>query len=192
MENNVLELTGNLMPTLHSVLQEVCQKETSCYLHYTSAREAFNIAMAAMAGEEGDPGRFRDYLIPPYANTLIYCNSPYQLRGYTRQVWSIRLVETKDVSLKVKGEVETEITADLLEQVSSSLDSSKGVLNLQAEGKGTFSVKFNRLNGKKLYLGPENPEGNIKMLGPGTDSNVSFSGTFSSKGMINVRFGVGG
>jgi len=34
-------------------------------LHYVTAREMFNIAMAAMDGRGGDPGAFRDYLLPP-------------------------------------------------------------------------------------------------------------------------------
>ncbi len=34
-------------------------------LHYVTAREMFNIARAAMAGETGDPGRFRDYVLAP-------------------------------------------------------------------------------------------------------------------------------
>lgn len=34
-------------------------------LHYVTAREMYNIAMAAMAGEAGDPNDFRDYVLPP-------------------------------------------------------------------------------------------------------------------------------
>jgi hypothetical protein len=30
-------------------------------LHFASAREMFNIAMAAIDGREGDPGLYRDY-----------------------------------------------------------------------------------------------------------------------------------
>lgn len=33
-------------------------------LHYVSAREMYNIAKAAEAGLDGDPGRYRDYVIP--------------------------------------------------------------------------------------------------------------------------------
>lgn len=33
-------------------------------LHYVTAREMYNIAMAAMAGESGDPNDFRDYALP--------------------------------------------------------------------------------------------------------------------------------
>lgn len=34
-------------------------------LHYVSARELYNIAMAAMEGKEGDPTAYRDYMLSP-------------------------------------------------------------------------------------------------------------------------------
>ena len=34
-------------------------------LHYVTAREMFNIAIAAMDGKNGDPGAFRDHVLPP-------------------------------------------------------------------------------------------------------------------------------
>jgi hypothetical protein len=34
-------------------------------LHYVTAREMFNIAVAAMDGRDGDPGAWRDYVLPP-------------------------------------------------------------------------------------------------------------------------------
>jgi hypothetical protein len=34
-------------------------------LHYLTAREMYNVAMAAMDGRDGDPGAYRDYLLPP-------------------------------------------------------------------------------------------------------------------------------
>ena len=35
-------------------------------LHYVTAREAFNLARAAVDGKQGDPRQYYDYLIPPY------------------------------------------------------------------------------------------------------------------------------
>ncbi len=37
-------------------------------LHYVSAREMYNIVKAAEAGENGNPGQYRDYVLPPPAN----------------------------------------------------------------------------------------------------------------------------
>jgi hypothetical protein len=34
-------------------------------LHYVTAREMYNIAMAAMAGSTGNPDQYRDFLLPP-------------------------------------------------------------------------------------------------------------------------------
>jgi hypothetical protein len=34
-------------------------------LHYVTAREAFNVARAAMDGKQGDPNEFFDYVLPP-------------------------------------------------------------------------------------------------------------------------------
>jgi hypothetical protein len=34
-------------------------------LHYVTAREMYNIAFAAMAGERGNPHEYRDYLLSP-------------------------------------------------------------------------------------------------------------------------------
>ena len=34
-------------------------------LHYVTAREMYNIAIAAMDGKTGDPGAYRDYVLPP-------------------------------------------------------------------------------------------------------------------------------
>jgi hypothetical protein len=34
-------------------------------LHYVTAREMYNIAMAAMSGKQGNPGDYRDFLLPP-------------------------------------------------------------------------------------------------------------------------------
>jgi hypothetical protein len=34
-------------------------------LHYVTAREMYNVAIAAMDGKSGDPGAYRDYELPP-------------------------------------------------------------------------------------------------------------------------------
>jgi len=39
---------------------------THYVLHYVTAREAFNLARAAVDGKQGDPRQYYDYLIPPY------------------------------------------------------------------------------------------------------------------------------
>jgi hypothetical protein len=39
---------------------------THYVLHYINAREAFNLARAAVDGKTGDPRQYYDYLIPAY------------------------------------------------------------------------------------------------------------------------------
>jgi len=34
-------------------------------LHYVTARETYNIIKAAEAGKTGNPGEYRDFLVPP-------------------------------------------------------------------------------------------------------------------------------
>jgi len=49
---------------LHGALAQVCE-EARLKLHYVTAREMYNVARAAMAGQVGDPGKYRDYELPP-------------------------------------------------------------------------------------------------------------------------------
>ena len=49
---------------LHSVLTTRYNDGRRWILHYVTAREMYNIALAAMDGHAGDPGLYRDYLLP--------------------------------------------------------------------------------------------------------------------------------
>ncbi len=50
-------------------LEEVCNDDEMYRLHYVTAREMYNVAMAAQALKNGNAGLFRDYLIEPYEAT---------------------------------------------------------------------------------------------------------------------------
>jgi hypothetical protein len=45
-------------------------------VHFASAREAYNIVKAAEAGRSGDPGEYRDFLIPKPITRVLYCSEP--------------------------------------------------------------------------------------------------------------------
>jgi hypothetical protein len=45
-----------------------CEKSGKYRIHFATAREAFNIAMAAIDGHTGDPNDFRDHLLCPIMN----------------------------------------------------------------------------------------------------------------------------
>ena len=66
-EHDIDTLLGPRMDEMHRYLEERYNDGLRHVLHYVTAREAYNIIKAAEAGEEGDPGQYRDYLLPPPA-----------------------------------------------------------------------------------------------------------------------------
>lgn len=63
-EQDMDTLLGPRMDEMHRYLEEHYNDGLRHVLHYVTAREAYNIVKAAEAGEEGDPGQYRDYLLP--------------------------------------------------------------------------------------------------------------------------------
>jgi len=58
-------LLGDGGHELHRVLTEEYNDGRRWRLHYVTAREMFNIAVAAMQGKSGDPNDYRDHVLPP-------------------------------------------------------------------------------------------------------------------------------
>lgn len=185
-EKNIKHFLGEPMIRLHSLLAEIVGSSSSCFLHYVTAREAFNIAMAAMAGAEGDPGQFRDFMIPPYANTKIKCNRPYHLESYSSQDWSLRVQDPEEVSLRIKGTPEIEIKADFLERINMRYQEKE--FWIQAKGKGALEGRIKDLpNGffEKIN-GDQEGKFQISIQPQGL---LTFSGCFSSQGTLRVMLG---
>jgi hypothetical protein len=63
-EPDMPTLLGQSMGDAFTYLENKYNDGVEWKLHYVSARETYNIIKAAEAGHEGDPGRFRDFLIP--------------------------------------------------------------------------------------------------------------------------------
>jgi hypothetical protein len=59
-------LLGGAADAMYSTLETEFRDRAGFRLHYVTARELYNIVKAAEAGKDGDPGAFRDYVIPPY------------------------------------------------------------------------------------------------------------------------------
>lgn len=57
-------LTGESMRRFLGMLLDTAARE-GFGIHFVTAREAFNIALAAIEGKEGDPGYYRDYSLLP-------------------------------------------------------------------------------------------------------------------------------
>ena len=64
-ERNAGVLLGEETRAMHEALTRDFNDGTRWRLHYVTAREMFNIAVAAMEGRAGDPGQYRDHVIPP-------------------------------------------------------------------------------------------------------------------------------
>ena len=63
-ELNARTLLGAEMAALHDAIGREFNDGRRYRLHYMTAREMFNIVRAAEAGEAGNPGDYRDYLLP--------------------------------------------------------------------------------------------------------------------------------
>jgi hypothetical protein len=64
-EAQAASLLGDGGRALHDALTQHFNDGARWKLHYVTAREMYNIAMAAMAGKAGDPVDHRDHLLPP-------------------------------------------------------------------------------------------------------------------------------
>jgi len=63
-EGDIDTLLGEPVDSMFQYLESRYNDGKNFILHYVSAREMYNIAKAAEAGETGDPGNYRDYEIP--------------------------------------------------------------------------------------------------------------------------------
>lgn len=64
-EREAASLLGDGGRAMHEALASHYNDGRRWKLHYVTARETFNVAMAAMEGHSGDPGRFRDHVLAP-------------------------------------------------------------------------------------------------------------------------------
>jgi len=64
-EKQAAAMLGDGGRMLHAELTTRYNDGKRWKLHYVTAREMFNIAIAAMDGKNGDPGAFRDHVLPP-------------------------------------------------------------------------------------------------------------------------------
>lgn len=69
-EHQADSLLGSGGHQLHRALTSRFNDGVNWKLHYLTAREMFNVALAAMSGEQGDPSDYRDYRLvaPPVAS----------------------------------------------------------------------------------------------------------------------------
>jgi len=59
-------ILGAVADEMYSCLEANYRDQTGYALHYVTARELYNIIKAAEEGLDGDPGKYRDHVIPRY------------------------------------------------------------------------------------------------------------------------------
>jgi hypothetical protein len=64
-ERNAGSLLGAGGAALHQALTTRYNDGRDWILHYVTAREMYNVAVAAMEGRSGDPNDYRDHVLPP-------------------------------------------------------------------------------------------------------------------------------
>jgi hypothetical protein len=64
-EKQAASLLGDGGHAMHAELTTRYNDGARWRLHYVTAREMYNVAMAAMDGKTGDPNDYRDYVLPP-------------------------------------------------------------------------------------------------------------------------------
>jgi hypothetical protein len=73
-------LVGTTADNFYSGIETFYNDGANYKLHYCTAREAYNIAMAVAEGvATGEPGDYRDYKIPPPVNKFYFCDAFYTL-----------------------------------------------------------------------------------------------------------------
>jgi hypothetical protein len=67
-EGDMDTLLGAEMDAMHEYLETAYNDGVNYILHYVTAREVYNIVKAAEAGMDGNPGQWRDFILPPPAH----------------------------------------------------------------------------------------------------------------------------
>lgn len=83
--NGVSNLVGAVADQFYTDIERTYNDGKDYVLHYVNARESYNIVRAAIDGMDGNPADYRDYVIPPPANTHLYCNTTWKLLSYDPQ-----------------------------------------------------------------------------------------------------------
>jgi len=73
-------ITGREFDETLGYLEEHYNDGRQYVLHYVSAREAYNIAMAAVDGNSGNPANYLDYVVPPYLSSARRTTPPLATR----------------------------------------------------------------------------------------------------------------
>jgi len=101
VERDQDDVLGTARHRLHELL-ETSYGTGRHALHYCTARELANLALAAEAGATGEPGEHRDWLIAPPVNTRLRTAGPVQVRALSDEHGQVERVGTGPVDWSFK------------------------------------------------------------------------------------------
>ncbi len=143
LEEDHEAVLGDFADELYRLLEERYNDGSEYVLHYVTAREAYNIAKAAEAGRTGDPGRYRDFLIPPYLNRFFLSDSPYQTIAVEPQRLAVRFLAPPQTQIQVKlKKPQAKVSGDAwVREDRSSPSETAFALTLKGSGPVEFTFQ---------------------------------------------------
>jgi hypothetical protein len=170
IEGDFDALFGERARRMHAVLAQRYNDGRRFRLHYVTARQAFNLARAAEAGQSGDPSAFLDWEVPAQVTSYYSANVQHELNCCTEE----RLIATGfDTSAKTVVRLRypgfAEISGPVV-QVNVSARRAELVLAKQGD-LASFSVRLQpgyevkSLRGARIV--PGNTESELTMEGIG-------------------------
>ncbi|MBI4355952.1 MAG: hypothetical protein HY597_05870 [Candidatus Omnitrophica bacterium] len=130
---------------LFAYLEEHYNDGRRYVLHYVTAREAYNIAKAAEAGQTGDPNGYRDFLVPPYVNRFLTASVPYEVLAMDGTTTVVKFLAASDQPVQVQLHADRVAVTGGAVVTAAERSAARGgtalTLTLQGEGIVTFSAE---------------------------------------------------
>jgi hypothetical protein len=130
---------------LHRHLTEKYNDGKHYTLHYTTAREAFNIAKAAEAGMRGNPNDYRNFSVAPYFTEFFYASLPYQPIAFTQDAVTVRFDAAPGRELTVRMRARGVQVGGSVSVLSIEERPAETVLRLQPLGPGEARFQYTTL-----------------------------------------------
>ena len=122
-------------------------------LHFVTAREAYNIVKAAEAGKTGNPNDYRDFIVKPYANSLIKTNTFYDLKSWSPEGFRIKVLEQNDnARFEFKNQKLRHFSADWLDELEYENQINERALLLTVRGRGHCSFQLEQSSPKEIFV----------------------------------------
>lgn len=102
LERDQDDVLGDRRALLHDLLWQRYADGDRYALHYCTARELYNLAIAAEDGAAGEPARYRDHVLPPPVNTKLLAGGPVAVEALTARQGDLRPVGAAEVDWRLK------------------------------------------------------------------------------------------